>query len=99
MEDLVKQDIFFFVATIVVAVVGVLMTIALVYFLKILSDIRYISKHARKEGVAFLEDVRTSLVKTATNIPKLVGMVGIATKLFGFGKEVKKRKTKSKSKK
>lgn len=94
-----NSETFFLIATIVIVVVGVLMTIALVYFLKILADIRYISKRARKEGVAFLEDVRVALVKTATNVPKLIGIVGVAAKMFGLVKKDKKKRKTSRKKK
>jgi len=92
MENVITVETFFLVATVVVAVVGILMTIALIYFLKILADIRHISKRARREGVAFLEDVRSALVKTATNVPKMIGLVGVVAKMFGFMKDTKKKR-------
>jgi hypothetical protein len=59
MSDLLKSDIFFFVSTIAVIILTVLLIIALVYLIKILRDARYLADRAKKEGDAILDDVES----------------------------------------
>lgn len=94
MDALMKADIFFFVATIVVIFVGLFLLVALFYFLRILSDLRYISKTARKEGVAFVHDFRSALNKLVKDLPKLINIIGVAKALHSASKTRKRRKSK-----
>ena len=53
MDQLIKIDIFFFITTLAVVLVTVIFSIVLIYVVRILQDVRYISKRAR-EGVETL---------------------------------------------
>ena len=57
MDTLVHADIFFFVTTIVVGVVGAVFTIALIYLVKILIDLRDITRQVKEEAVLFRQDL------------------------------------------
>ena len=57
MDPFIKQDIFFFVSTIAVALLAVTMTIVMVYVIKILNDVKYISKKAKLETDHLAEDL------------------------------------------
>jgi hypothetical protein len=58
MDTLIHADIFFFVTTIVVVIVGVALTVALIYLAKILSDVKEITKQVKEETILFREDVK-----------------------------------------
>ncbi len=49
MESLIHADIFFFVCTIVIIIIGVLSAIVLVYVLRILADVRAVSETFRSK--------------------------------------------------
>lgn len=57
MNTLIHADIFFFVTTVVVIVVGIAFTVALIYLTKVLSDIKEITKQVKEETILFREDV------------------------------------------
>lgn len=57
MDTLIHADIFFFVTTIAVVIVGAVLAVALIYFVKILSDIKKITKQVHEETILFREDL------------------------------------------
>jgi hypothetical protein len=57
MDTLIHADVFFFVTTIVVVVVGIALTIALIYLAKVLSDIKTITKQVKEETMLFRDDI------------------------------------------
>lgn len=57
MDTLIHADIFFFVTTIAVVVVAAVLTVALIYLAKVLSDIRKITQQVHEETVLFREDL------------------------------------------
>jgi hypothetical protein len=57
MDDILKADIFFFVTTLVVAVLGILGAVALAYVIKILHDVRDVARTTREEVQKVMEDV------------------------------------------
>jgi hypothetical protein len=50
MNEFYKQDIFFFVTTIAVILLTVIAAVGLIYLVKILRDVKYISKKAKTEA-------------------------------------------------
>ena len=56
MQELIHADIFFFVTTIVVGVLGIFLIIAGVYGVLILNDLKYISKKLKKGSDEIMED-------------------------------------------
>lgn len=57
MNTLVHADIFFFATTIVLIVVGIGLVIAIIYLIKILKDVSYISKKIKSETDAVVGDI------------------------------------------
>jgi len=57
MTEFLKQDIFFFVTTIAVIVLSLLMIVVMIYVWKIVSDIKYITKKARREADLIADDI------------------------------------------
>jgi hypothetical protein len=57
MSTLVHADIFFLVTTIVVVIVGIALTIALIYLAKVLSDIKLITGQVKEETILFRQDI------------------------------------------
>jgi hypothetical protein len=58
MDTLIHADIFFFITTIVVVIVGIALTIALVYLAKVLSDVKEITRQVKEETILFREDIQ-----------------------------------------
>jgi hypothetical protein len=58
MDTLIHADIFFFVTTIVVVIVGIALTIALIYLAKVLSDVKDITKQVKEETILFRNDIK-----------------------------------------
>jgi hypothetical protein len=58
MDTLIHADIFFFVTTVAVIVVGIALTVALIYLANVLSDIKEITKQVKEETILFREDIR-----------------------------------------
>jgi hypothetical protein len=57
MASLIHADIFFFVTTIVVVIVGTALTIALIYLAKVLSDIKEITRQVKEEAILVRGDI------------------------------------------
>lgn len=58
MTELVHADIFFFITSIAVVVISILMVIALIYVIRIIKDLSHISDLARKESEEIAKDVK-----------------------------------------
>jgi hypothetical protein len=97
MDQLVKADIFFFITTLAVVVASIVLTIAFVFVIQILRDVRYIIKRVRKETdeiLADVSDVRIFVkkeVKQALDIKEMVsGIMGMFAKKKRSQKTIKK---------
>jgi len=83
MDTLILADIFFFVTTIAVVVVGIAFTVALIYLVKVLSDIKKITGDVRDEAVLFREDLRGLRTAVRKEGFRLRSFIGLFTKFFG----------------
>jgi hypothetical protein len=54
-----RQDIFFYVTTIAVVVMGLLASILIAYFISIFRDIKYITKKARQQSDLIADDINS----------------------------------------
>jgi uncharacterized membrane protein YgaE (UPF0421/DUF939 family) len=91
MDTLVHADIFFFVSTVALIVIGIGVAIALFYLIRILKDISHVSGKVKEESDAIITDVRTLRGHIKTE--------GFKMKyLSGFMKSVFKRRSSKKSK-
>lgn len=95
MDTLVHADIFFFVTTIAVVVVAAVFTIALIYLVKILNDVKHISRQVKEETVLFREDLKGLREDVRRDGFKLTSMLSFLTKFFSARKA---SRSKSKSK-
>jgi hypothetical protein len=57
MNEFLKQDIFFFVTTIAVVILTLLLAILVIYLIKISRDVKYISQKAKHEANLISEDI------------------------------------------
>jgi hypothetical protein len=57
MQDFLKQDIFFFLASILVVIICVVCLVAGYYIIRITKSINYISQKAKKESDLIAEDL------------------------------------------
>ena len=77
MNNLIKSDVFFFITSIAVVVIAILLTILIVYLIKVSKDIRYISQKAKTEADNIIDDVsqlRTNLKQEGSKIKDLAGI-------------------------
>jgi predicted Holliday junction resolvase-like endonuclease len=88
MENIAKSDMFFFVTTIAVIVLTLVLVVALSYIIRIASDIKYIAKRAKQETDEIADDL-----KSAREILKSKGKT-IATILSSLWILKNKRKSK-----
>lgn len=89
MDSLLKSDIFFFVTTIVVIGLGVLIAVALVYLVRILADVKKLSKKVREEGEHIVDDIEGLRENIKKNTIKLSDILS-----FGFFRSTSVRKKK-----
>ena len=85
MEALVRSDIFFFITTIAVVAVAAGFIIVLIYIVKILRDVRYISRRLKEESDVIIEDVealRTFLKKEGKKASRATEFVGSMLNIF-----------------
>lgn len=60
MESIAKSDMFFFVTTIAVIVLTLVLVIALAYVIRIASDIKYIAHRAKQETDEIADDLKSA---------------------------------------
>ena len=57
MEEIVKADIFFFISSIFVVIISVVLLAALYYLIRILRDVKEISKNVNNESQLIIKDI------------------------------------------
>ena len=84
MDQFLQMDIFFFVTTIVVIVVGILMVAILISLWRILKYMESISKDVSEESVLLRGDIAElrSKIKTGSSVLALGGFLSKAFKRF-----------------
>jgi hypothetical protein len=82
MDTLIHADIFFFVTTIAIIVVGIALVIALVFIIKILNNIHKISDMLRSESGLVVEDVHALRGKIREGKLSLAGIFRLFRDLF-----------------
>ena len=83
MNTLIHADIFFFVTTISIVVITVLLIIGWIYVMKLVSDLKRFSDKARKEGELIIEDVgrmREEIGTRKTGISWLIAIIKLMKK-------------------
>lgn len=77
MESVAQMNIFFFITTLVVVVVGVLATILLVYAIRFIRDARLIMEIIRDEATEVIDDIdsfRRDVRHKASRFSNLLGV-------------------------
>jgi hypothetical protein len=93
MTDFLKMDIFFVVATIATALVGILVLVALVFFVRILRTFDRILLEVEAETKAIREDIEDTRMEIKRDGKHLLHFLGLAKKVGARAK--KKRATES----
>jgi hypothetical protein len=99
MNTLIHADIFFFVTTIVVVVVGAAFTVALIYLIKVLGDVRDITREVKAETLLFRGDIanlRKDITREGFRLERLIGFFKTLAK---HSSAVKKPRSKEAAKK
>jgi uncharacterized protein YoxC len=94
MDVIAKSDVFFFITTIAVVCVSVVLIVVLIYAIRILRDVFYVIRLAKQESSLVKDDIdafRARLTERGAKLGKFVEMV-LAFVLIG-------QKLKKKSKK
>ncbi len=95
MDSLIHADIFFFITSVVTIVLAIFIAIALFYIIKILADIREISRIARVETNEIAGDIQSIRQEVRDQLKKnssvLVALTHIAR---GFFRRRKSRSSK-----
>lgn len=89
MESVLKMDIFFFVTTLVVAVVGTLVAILIYYLIGVMRNMRDISETVKKEAEETVRDfqaVRKDVKESAERLKKFGKAAAGANMLAGAKK-------------
>ncbi len=90
MDTLIHADIFFFVTTIVVIFIGILLVIILAYIATIVADIKKISALVRKESAEIALDIkdirneiRDDIMSGASSATKIFSIINTFRKFSG----------------
>lgn len=87
MADVLKSDIFFFVTTILVVIIAIVVVVLAVYGIRILSDIKYVSKKVKEESDEFIHDAREMRMKLKEKGNSLLGLISVI-----FGSKSRRKK-------
>jgi len=78
MEAILKSDIFFFITSIVVIVLSAVLLVALYYLIKILRDVKEISKIVKNESgliVKDIDDARKGIKKKGHQVGSFISKI------------------------
>lgn len=91
---LVQADIFFFVTTIAVVFIASLSVVAIIYVVRILNDLRYVSGVVRRETDLLAENI-DEMREEVKRKGVFGGLAAVISGLFnGLGERSKEKKTK-----
>jgi hypothetical protein len=79
MESVAQMNIFFFVTTLVVVVVGVLAAVFLVYAIRFVRDAHIIAEIIREEAVDIIDDIDVFRRGVKDKAERLSGLLGVIT--------------------
>jgi len=89
MESFIKSDIFFFVTTICIVLVTILFVVILIYLIRVLKDIDFLSKKIKKEGEEIIDDAHSMRMDLKAHGKKASDFI---SKFSFFNKKTKKKK-------
>ncbi|MEX0931809.1 MAG: hypothetical protein WDZ88_03615 [Candidatus Paceibacterota bacterium] len=96
MTDLMQADIFFFITSILVAVVGICLLIILFYVIRIIRRIDHIAGAVKEEGDALLYDIKLAHAKMKSEGIKMRHLLSLVVAVVrrGFTNKTKRKKKK-----
>lgn len=95
METLAKSDLFFFVTAVVVVLWGLLASVALIYFIKVLKNIKDVTDAIHDEAGDLIEDIDNLRIDMRDKVTKASNILAVITTarflktLFGGKKDTK----------
>ncbi len=92
MSSIVKSDLFFFIASISVVIITILLGLLLIYFFRIAKDISSLVSKIREEGEEIVGDVKDARLKFKNKSINFLAMLGNL-----FSRKSKRRSTKDHS--
>jgi uncharacterized protein YoxC len=90
MATLVHADVFFFVTTVMVVVVGIALTVALIYLASALRQVRIVMQEVKEEAVLMRRDIEQFRDNVRRGEWKLKTLADAAIGLFKWKKSKKK---------
>lgn len=91
-ESFIHADIFFFISTIALVVITVLLSIAAVYLIRILRDASEVSEKIKEEGGEIAADLKRLRANLRDEGVKWKHVASLARALFGRKAKTAKRK-------
>lgn len=98
MNNLIHADIFFFITTILVIFLAVLVAVLVYYVIRIARSIFSITETVRKESNNVVEDIATFRQKIMNDSESFSGVGGFIRKIFMGGNIIRQAAKKSKKK-
>lgn len=92
MDTLIHADIFFFVTTIAVIVVGAAFTILIVYLIGVLRNVNKISREFQEEAVLLRQDLSDLRAEVRRRGVQAAGMADWMGRFFGMAKKTRSKK-------
>jgi hypothetical protein len=92
MQSLIHADIFFFITSVAVIIVTLLMAVALVYAIKILRDVKHVTTEVKAQSRVWLSDIDEMRRFFKSEGVRFAGLIG---SIFRFIGNKRKRKKKS----
>ncbi|HZS42678.1 MAG TPA: hypothetical protein VFA52_00445 [Candidatus Paceibacterota bacterium] len=86
MESLIHADIFFLISTIALVIIAVVLIVALIYVVRILNDLKSISRKVKDEGEEIISDIHDFREHVKAEGFNKLYFFGFFRKLFGRGK-------------
>lgn len=90
MQEFIKADIFFYVTTIAVILITILLSVALIYAIVILKNTKKFINEVKKEGEELIDDIKDFRVKLRTKggiMKKLPALFTFVRKVSDIGKK------------
>ncbi|MBI2577251.1 MAG: hypothetical protein HYV77_00195 [Candidatus Wildermuthbacteria bacterium] len=94
MDSIIQADIFFFITTVALVTLTVILAVALIYIVKILRNIKHVTDLAKKESLLLSEDFEQVRLKIRQEGFKIQYLLQLLFALVTKGKKPSKTKKK-----
>ena len=90
MDSVAHSDIFFFITSVVVVVIGAVFAVALIYVVRILKDMKQISGEVRTQSGQIAEDITRVRTKVKESSARIKSIIDFFLKKASRGKRSKR---------